>query len=52
MTKLNVQSSKLDVHELTLRPQHPGLVFEKIVVDYGGYKPSYLFGTETEYTVK
>ena len=40
------------VHELTLCPQHPGLVFEKIVVDYGGYKPSYLFGTETEYTVK
>ena len=51
-SKFNVQSSKLDVHELTLRPQHPGLVFEKIVVDYGGYKPSYLFGTETEYTVK
>ena len=51
-SKLNVQSSKLDVHELTLRPQHPGLVFEKIVVDYGGYKPSYLFGTETEYMVK
>ena len=47
-----VESSKLDVHELTLRPQHPGLVIEKIVVDYGGYKPSYLFGTETEYTVK
>ena len=41
-----------NLHELTLRPQHPGLVFEKIVVDYGGYKPSYLFGTETEYTVK
>ena len=40
------------VHELTLRPQHPGIVFEKIVVDYGGYKPSYLFGTETEYTLK
>ena len=35
------------VHELTLRPQHPGIVFEKIVVDYGGYKPSYLFGSET-----
>ena len=49
---LPVESSKLDVHELTLRPQHPGLVFEKIVVDYGGYKPSYLFGTETEYMVK
>ena len=44
--------SKDGTHELTLRPQHPGIVFEKIVVDYGGYKPSYLFGTETEYTVK
>ena len=40
------------IHELTLRPQHPGIVFEKIVVDYGGYKPSYLFGTETEYVVR
>ena len=39
------------IHELTLRPQHPGLVFEKIIVDYGGYKPSYLFGTETEYSL-
>ena len=40
------------VHELTLRPQHPGIVFEKIVVDYGGYKPSYLFGTETGFMVR
>ena len=36
-------------HELKLHPCHPGIVFEKIVVDYGGYKPSYLFGTESEY---
>ena len=36
-----------DVHELTIRPQHPGIVFEKIVVDFGGYKPQYLFGEET-----
>lgn len=36
-------------HELTLHPCHPGIVFEKIVVDFGGYQPSYLFGTETEY---
>ena len=48
----NFKLQTSNVHELTLRPQHPGLVFEKIVVDYGGYKPSYLFGTETEYTVK
>jgi len=48
----NFKLQTSNVHELTLRPQHPGLVFEKIVVDYGGYKPSYLFGSETEYTVK
>jgi hypothetical protein len=33
--------------DLTLRPLDPGIVFEKIVVDYGGYSPSYLFGNET-----
>ena len=37
-------------HELTLRPQHPGIVFEKLVVNYGGYKPSYLFMDESNYT--
>ncbi|MBQ8462621.1 MAG: glycosyl hydrolase 115 family protein [Prevotella sp.] len=36
-------------HTLTLHPCHPGIVFEKIVVDFGGYQPAYLFGTETEY---
>ena len=36
-----------DIHELTIRPKHPGIVFEKIVVDCGGYKPQYLFGEET-----
>ena len=44
--------SPLNVHELTLRPQHPGLVFEKIVVDFGGYKPSYLFMNESDYQVE
>jgi len=38
-----------DVHELTLKPKHPGIVFEKIVVDFGGYRPSYLFMTESDY---
>ena len=37
-------------HELTLHPCHPGIVFEKIVIDFGGYQPSYLFGKESEYT--
>ena len=35
-------------HELVLRPRHPGIVFEKVVVDLGGYQPQYLFGQETE----
>ena len=36
-----------DVHELVIRPQHPGIVFEKIVIDFGGYQPSYLFMDES-----
>lgn len=38
-----------DLHELKLQPKHPGIVFEKIVVDFGGYRPSYLFMTESDY---
>lgn len=34
-------------HELKIRPLDEGIVFEKVVVDYGGYKPSYLFMDET-----
>ena len=36
-----------DIHELTLTPRHPGIVFEKMVVDLGGYQPQYLFGEES-----
>lgn len=32
---------------LTLAPLDPGVVFEKIVVDFGGYSKSYLHGTES-----
>ena len=35
------------MHSLTLQPKHPGIVFEKIVVDFGGYQPSYLYGNES-----
>ena len=38
-------------HELTISPRHPGIVFEKIVVDYGGYRPSYLFMDESDHTL-
>ena len=34
--------------ELVIKPLDPGIVFEKIVVDYGGYEPAFLFGEETE----
>ena len=39
-------------HTLTLSPLDPGIVFEKIVVDLGGYEPSHLFGEESPYSIK
>ena len=35
------------VHQLTLHPDDPAIVFEKIVVDGGGYEPQFLFGAES-----
>ena len=43
--------NSLETHTLTLRPLAPGIVFEKIVVDYGGYEPSHLFMDETPYAI-
>ncbi len=34
-------------HTLTVSPHDPAIVFEKIVVDAGGYQPSYLFMNES-----
>ena len=39
--------SGTDVHTLTLRPLDPAIVFEKVVIDLGGYTPQYLFGEES-----
>ena len=36
-----------EVHTLTIQPKHPGIVFENIVVDAGGYQSQYLFGEES-----
>ena len=33
--------------DLVLRPLDPGIVFEKMVIDYGGYPPRFLFGDES-----
>ena len=43
---LPVSTSK-GVHTITVRPIEPGTVFEKIVVDCGGYVESYLFMDES-----
>lgn len=34
-------------HTLKIRPIEPGTVFEKIIIDCGGYENSYLFGNES-----
>ena len=36
-----------EFHTLTIKPNDPAIIFEKIVVDAGGYKPSYLFMIES-----
>jgi hypothetical protein len=46
IVELPVDGSK-DTHTLTLHPQDPGIVFEKIVIDLGGYERQYLFGKES-----
>ena len=35
------------IKNLIIKPLDPGVVFEKIVIDLGGYQPSFLFGNES-----
>ena len=49
VVELPLDDSK-DIHILTLHPQDPGIVFEKIVIDLGGYQRQYLFGKESPKT--
>ena len=37
-------------HTLVIEPLDPAIVFEKVVVDCGGYRPSFLFGQESPRT--
>ncbi len=39
-------------HTLTIQPDDPGIVFEKIIVNGKGYQPQFLFGKESEYTCR
>ena len=34
-------------HSLTIHPDDPAILFEKIVIDAGGYQPQFLFGLES-----
>ena len=43
-------SASEDIHTLTIHPQDPGIVFEKIVIDLGGYQSQFLFGSESPKT--
>ena len=47
--ELMLPESASGVYELIVEPLDPGIVFEKFVVDFGGYKPSYLMGTESSH---
>lgn len=47
IVSLDVRKGNGTLHELKIRPLDEGIVFEKIVLDFGGYRPSYLFMDET-----
>lgn len=42
-------NASLSEHTITIAPNDPAIVFEKIVIDAGGYQRSYLFMDESEY---
>ena len=50
--RMKLPESADGTYTLNFEPKDPGIVLEKIVVDYGGYEPSYLFGEESPCTRK
>ena len=40
------------VYDLEIQPLDPGIVFEKVIVDFGGYEGGYLMGNESSYVRK
>ena len=49
-TTFNINNN--NIHSLSIKPIEPGLVVEKIVIDYGGYQKQHLFGTESEFRLE
>ena len=47
---LELPENQNGVYELVVEPLDPGIVFEKFVIDFGGYEESYLMGKESSYT--
>ena len=45
--RVKLKVDKAGVKSLVVSPLDPGVVLQKIVVDFGGYQPSYLFGKES-----
>jgi hypothetical protein len=45
--KLKLPAAGDKLRTLTLKPLDPGIVFEKIVVDLGGYRKTYLYMDES-----
>ncbi len=45
VARLKVGSAGM--HNLVIKPLDPGVVLEKVVIDLGGYQPSFLFGNES-----
>lgn len=44
-----LQASQRGATTFTVSPLDPGIVFEKIVIDLGGYTPQFLFGKESSH---
>ena len=45
---VKLKIDKAGTQSLVISPLDPGVVLQKIVVDFGGYQPSYLFGKESD----
>ncbi|NLX73941.1 MAG: glycosyhydrolase [Bacteroidales bacterium] len=48
--KLTLPAANDGLRVLTLEPMDPGIVFQKIIVDFGGYKQTHLFMNESPNT--
>ena len=47
VVEVPVSATSDSMHSLTFIPNDPGIVLEKVVIDFGGYKKQYLFGKES-----